>query len=192
MHETRETVETVPVPATGRRYDDELWLLIYEIWAFEADRNAHRARQKLVDYFRETAEDDLGDMDDDSMNIPTVRSIQYRAKHEDWAGKATDDIARIAPRMYKAFNARLFAQIDAAQRFDGDVLAGKYGNPNSPGVLAVMEKVAARLQTLSGIGTAAGLMPSALPQPTVAAVDEGASVQELGARMREKLQEGRR
>lgn len=184
MHEKSENSIAVD---TGRRYDAEMWGLAYEIWAFEADRNATRTRQKLIETFRESAMSEVGEIDEESLNIPSEQAIRWRARKEDWTTRATEDIAKLAPKMYKAFNARLFAQVEAAQAFDADVLAGRYGDPHSPGVLAVKEKVAARVQTLAAVGTAAGLMPASLPTPSVQVLDEDASTQEVGRRMREKL-----
>lgn len=182
-----EKPENSLVANTGRRYDAELWGMAYEIWAFEADRNASRTRQKLLETFREMLPPDSGDVDDESLNIPTEQAIRWRARKEDWTGRATEDIARLAPQMYKAFNARLFAQVEAAQAFDADMLAGRYGNPDSPGILAVKEKVAARVQQLAAVGTAAGLLPPTMPQPSVQTVQGDESVQQLGRKMREKL-----
>lgn len=186
-----DTYDNALVSTTGNRYDDEIRAWAKEIWLLKADRNATRTQLLLANKCRDMAqavEEEFGvDFDEDSLNIPTVRQVQRWVKEGKWAETAADEIARIAPRLYKDFNARLFAQVEAAQAFDGDVLAGAYDNFKSPGVLAIKEKVAARVQTLAAVGTAAGLMPPSMPAPEVRAVEGDLSPQEMGRRMREKL-----
>lgn len=190
-----DTYDNALVSTTGNRYDDEIRAWAQEIWLLKADRNASRTHQMLAEKCRDMAkavEEEFGvAFDEESLNIPTVRQVQRWVKEGRWAETAADDIARIAPRLYKDFNARLFAQVQAAQAFDGDVLAGVYDNFKSPGVLAIKEKVAARVQTLAAVGTAAGLMPPSMPTPEVRVIDGDLSPQEMGRRMREKLDEQR-
>lgn len=186
-----ETPARSLVPARGNRYDDDLWQLAYEIWAFQADRNCTRTHALLYEKIRETADEDGVLVDDESLNIPTVRQIQNRARNEDWSARATLEIASIAPKLYKQFNARLFAQVEAAQAFDGDVLAGVYDHYHSPGILATKEKVAARIQQLAAVGTAAGLLPPQIPTPTVKEIDPNEDILSIGRKMREKLDERR-
>jgi hypothetical protein len=182
--------------STGNRFSDDIRELAYEIWLLKADRNAARTQSLLAEQCRAEAEEQIDDntgeilsIDDDSLPIPTVRQVQRWAKDGNWQQKAADDIARLAPRMYKDFNARLFSQIEAAQQLDFDILSGKYGNPHSPGILAVMEKVAARLQTLAGVGTAAGLMPVAMPSAPPQALTGAETPQDLARLQREKIRE---
>jgi hypothetical protein len=187
-----ETPESALVPARGNRYDDDLWQLIYEYWAFECDRNCSRVHHRLMEKIRQSADEDGVLVDDESLNIPTLRQIQYRARNEDWPARATQEIASIAPKLYSEFNTRLFAQVKAAQEFDGDMLAGVYDSHRSPGMIAIKEKVAARVQTLAGVGTAAGLLKPQLPKSEVhQIVDENTSITDLGRMMREKLDERR-
>jgi hypothetical protein len=193
MHDTDDDF---PKSDTGIRYSDDLRQLAYEIWLLKADRNAARTQMLLAEQCRAEAEEQVDDntgvilsIEDESLNIPTVRQVQRWAKDGNWSQKAADDIARLAPRMYKDFNARLFTQIEAAQQLDFDILSGKYGNPNSPGILAVMEKVAARLQTLAGVGTAAGLMPVSMPSAPPQALTGQESPQDLARIQREKIRE---
>jgi hypothetical protein len=193
MHDTGDDF---PKTDTGIRYSDDLRQLAYEIWLLKADRNAARTQMLLAEQCRAEAEEQIDDntgeilsIEDESLNIPTVRQVQRWAKDGRWEQKAADDIARLAPRMYKDFNARLFTQIEAAQQLDFDILSGKYGNPNSPGILAVMEKVAARLQTLAGVGTAAGLMPVSMPHAAPQALTGLESPQDLARMQREKIRE---
>lgn len=186
-----ESYETSLVPSRGNRYDDDLRQLVYEIWLLRADRNATRAHQMLSQMIREQADTGEYEIDEESLPIPTVRQVQKWAKEGNWAKKAAEDVASIAPHLYKDGLARLFAQLEAAQRFDGDMLAGVYDHFPSPGVLAIKEKVAARVQTLIGMGTAAGLSPTAMPSPTVSALPDDASPQERARWMREKLDERR-
>jgi hypothetical protein len=193
MHDTGDDF---PKTDTGIRYSDDLRQLAYEIWLLKADRNAARTQMLLAEQCRAEAEEQIDDntgeilsIEDESLNIPTVRQVQRWAKDGNWSQKAADDIARLAPRMYKDFNARLFTQIEAAQQLDFDILSGKYGNPNSPGILAVMEKVAARLQTLAGVGTAAGLMPVSMPSAPPQALTGAETPQDLARMQREKIRE---
>lgn len=186
-----ETPASSLVPARGNRYSDEMWQLAYEIWAFQADRNCTRTHALLYEKIRETADEDGVIIDDESLNIPTVRQIQYRARNEDWPARATMEIASIAPKLYKQFNARLFAQVEMAQAFDGDILSGVYDNYDKPGILATKEKVAARIQQLAAVGTAAGLLPPQIPTPPVKEVSKDTPIAELGRLMREKLDERR-
>jgi hypothetical protein len=191
-----DTDDDFPKSDTGIRYSDDLRQLAYEIWLLKADRNATRTQMLLAEQCRADAEEQIDDntgeilsIEDESLNIPTVRQVQRWAKDGNWSQKAADDIARLAPRMYKDFNARLFTQIEAAQQLDFDILSGKYGNPNSPGILAVMEKVAARLQTLAGVGTAAGLMPVSMPSAPPQALTGSETPQDLARIQREKIRE---
>lgn len=188
MHESGEHAL---VPARGNRYSDDLWQLIYEIWTFEAGQNGSRTHFLLSEKIRESINPEFGEIEDESLNLPTVRQIQKKAKEEDWRSRALNDMARIAPKLWKEANLRIFTQLEAAQRFDQEVLDGVYDRFPSPGVLAIKEKVAARVQTLAAVGTAAGLMPPSLPTPEVKAVEGELSPQELGRRMREKLDQQR-
>jgi hypothetical protein len=195
MSMIHETSDSRPVPARGNRYDDDLWALIYEIYAFEEDQNATRSRHNLIEKIRSSLPDDADDVDDDSLNIPTVRQIQKRARDEQWGKRAASDIAKVAPHLYKASLSRLFAQIEAAQRFDGDVLAGQYDTFRSPGVLAIKERVAARVLTLSKEIVEAGMGALLASSEVVETPAAELSKEELGNRMREKLmavREGRR
>ncbi len=186
-----DTHVTALVPANGNRFDDEIRHMAHEIWLLRADRSPSRTQQMLAEKCRDLAhavEEEFGvTFDEESLKIPSVRQLQRWIKDGRWQETAADDIAKMAPKLYKDFNARLFAQVEAAQRFDGDVLAGEYDTFRSPGVLAIKEKVAARVQMLAAVGTAAGLAPVAMPAPSVTEMDGDASVAELGARMREKL-----
>lgn len=195
MDTIHETPESALVPARGHRYDDDLWALVYEIYAFEEDQNASRTRRNLTEKIRQTLPDESGFIDDDSLNIPTVRQIQKRARDEKWGKKAASDIAKVAPHLYKASLSRLFAQIEAAQRFDGDVLAGQYDNFRSPGVLAIKERVAARVLTLSKEIVEAGMGALLAPDAVAETPSAELSVADVGNRMREKIvaqREGRR
>lgn len=191
MHETHETAL---VPTRGHRFDDETRQLAYELWLLKADRNATRTQQMLAEQIRaevEAAEEEFGPIDDENVKIPTVRQVQNWAKDGNWAERAADDIARIAPKLYKDANARLFALVSRAQEFDADVLAGKYGNVHSPGVLAVVEKVAARVQAMAGVGMAGVQQTVVIPQPSVKQIEAELSAPELGQKMHEKLMEFR-
>jgi hypothetical protein len=191
-----DTDDDSPRSSTGNRFDDDLKQLAYEIWLLKADRNASRTQSLLADHLHLLADEEINpltgeilDIEAESVPIPTVRQVQRWAKDGSWQQKAADDIARLAPRMYKDFNARLFSQVERAQQFDFDVLSGRYGSPDSPGILAVMEKVAARIQTLAGVGTAAGLMPVAMPSASPQALDASATPQQMARVQRERIRE---
>jgi hypothetical protein len=195
MSMIHETADSRLVPARGNRYDDDLWALIYDLYAFEEDQNATRTRRNLIEKIRSSLPDDADDVDDESLNIPTVRQIQKRSRDEQWGKRAASDIAKVAPHLYKASLSRLFAQIEAAQRFDGDVLAGQYDHFRSPGVLAIKERVAARVLTLSKEIVEAGMGALLASTETIETPSAELSKEELGNRMREKLmavREGRR
>lgn len=195
---TDDTGDISPFLSTGNRFDDEMRALAYEIWLLKADRNAARTRQMLADECRLAVEEQIDDntgeiasIDDESLRIPTVRQVQRWVKDGDWPKRATEDITKLAPKLWKAANSRLFAQLEAAQRFDGDVLDGAYDRYDKPGILAIKEKVAARIQTLAGIGTAAGLLPPSIPQSSVKAIDASSTPQEMAREQRERLLEAR-
>jgi hypothetical protein len=184
-----ETAVVVYRGDVGKRYPPEIRDLAYEIWAYKADRNATRTRQLLIEMLRADAEAEGIVVDVEDLPVPSERMMQKWVKDGNWAQKVTEDIASIAPRLWKEFNARLFAQVEAAQAFDGDVLAGKYDYYDKPGILATKEKVAARIQTLAGIGTAAGLSPVSMPAPSAKPLEEGLSTQEISRRSRDRLLE---
>jgi hypothetical protein len=191
-----DTGDTFPVLSTGNRFSDDLRELAYEIWLYKADRNAARTQRMLAEECRLASEEaidaetgEIAPLDDDSLNIPTVRQVQRWVNDGRWPEKATEDIAKMAPRLWKAANARLFAQIEAAQSFDADVLAGVYDRYDKPGILAVKEKIAARVQTLAGVGTAAGLMPVAMPQAVPEAITGEETPTQLARKQRERLRE---
>ena len=154
-----ETPASSLVPARGNRYSDEMWQLAYEIWAFQADRNCTRTWEMLAEEIRAEAENEGVIVDEDSLDIPTVRQIQYRAKRENWPARATVDMATIAPQTYKMANVRLFAQIPQAQTVYGDILAGVYDDHRSPGLVQTKLNAAKDVLTFAAVGTAAGLLP---------------------------------
>jgi hypothetical protein len=188
--------DTRAIGSTGNRFDDEMRELAYEIWAFRAGRNATRTLRILEEECREAADEQInretGEMpliDEESLNIPTVRQVQRWAKDGHWAERATDGVAKLAPRTHKSFNARLFEAGDLALDFVYDMLAGEYDQFRSPGILATKEKTAAGVLTLLGVGTAAGLMPVAMPQAVPEAMTGEETPQELARKQRERLRE---
>lgn len=180
---------------TGNRFSDDLRQLAYEIWLLKADRNATRTQAMLAEECRMAAEEHIDEetgeitlVDDDSLNIPTARQVQRWVKDGNWVQKAVDDVARLAPRMYKDFNARLFTTVPLAQKWDFDFLSDVCMRPHlTAGMVAVCEKVSGRIQTSAGVGTAAGLMPVALPTAPPQALNEDSTPQELAREQRERL-----
>jgi hypothetical protein len=132
-----DTDDNRPAISTGNRFPDDLRQLAYEIWLLKADRNATRTQRLLAEECRLAADEQVDDntgeitlVDDESLPIPTVRQVQRWAKDGDWEHKADDDVARLAPKLYKRFNTRLFTTIPLAQQWDFDFLAEMCMRPN--------------------------------------------------------------
>jgi hypothetical protein len=192
-----DTHDTSPQISTGHRFSDDIRQLAYEIWLWEAGRNATRTQHLLAQECRAANEEQIDNntgeitlVDDESLPIPTIRQVQRWVKDHDWEGRADDDVARVAPRLYKRSNARLFTTLPLAQEWDFAFLSDMCMRPNlNAGMAAVCEKLSARLQTLGGVGTAAGLMPVAMPSAPPQAIAEGATPQEMARMQRERLRE---
>jgi hypothetical protein len=192
-----DTDDFSPVSSTGNRYSADLKQLAYEIWLWEAGRSATRTQVLLAEECRKQAEEaidpDSGEIlsiDEESISIPTIRQVQRWVKDGDWEQRADDDVARVAPRLYKRANARLFTALPLAQKWDFDFLSDVCSRPGlTAGMAAICEKVSARYQTLGGVGTAAGLMPITIPQSAPEPLAAGTSPQDMARLQREKLRE---
>jgi hypothetical protein len=189
-----DTDDTRPISSTGHRFSDDIRQLAYEIWAWEADRNATRTQQILAEECRSLAEagidpssGEIMSIDEESIPIPTARQVQRWARDGDWAQRSVADMARIAPKRYQDANTRLFAGLPQAQKVLYDIIYGEYDNFRSPGILAIKHKAASEWLTFAGVGTAAGLMPVALPQSAPQALTGDETPQELARRTRDAL-----
>jgi hypothetical protein len=194
MPDTDDTRPQNSVDSRGHRFSDDIRQLAYEIWAWEADRNATRTQQILAEECRSLAEagidpisGEILSIDEESIPIPTARQVQRWAKDGDWAQRSVADMARIAPKRYQDANTRLFAGLPQAQKVLYDIIYGEYDQFRSPGILAIKHKAASEWLTFAGVGTAAGLMPVSLPSAVPQAIAEGATPQELARDQRERL-----
>lgn len=86
---------------TAIAHPEETRELAYQLWAFIAGRNAARVAALLAQ--------------DHDTAVPE-RTVQYWANHYNWAQRASEDVARIAPDLrYQAFSELLFAGLDGAR-----------------------------------------------------------------------------
>lgn len=146
---TEKALATLPGPKRGR-YDDAVKDLCFQVWLFQADRNAEETRRILEGELTEFSGASLPNLD----RIPTARQIQLWVKNEHWAQRGNDLIRNTAEHIDESQIARLFIISDEAISFARELIRGDYDMHPKPGNLAVRWDAAKEMLRFRGLGTA--------------------------------------
>jgi hypothetical protein len=167
-----------PQATAGTRYSDETRELARQLWTWRCDRNAARTVAELA---KELSPDEP---------LPTEQAVRLWVNGENWAIRADDDIAALAPAIQRRDAARMFVlrskAIDDIAAIQHGELAGKDAQLRQSNAFGILNRTGMSDKEPAAPSLAGG-------QPTNALTPQAASAlsQEERNRLRQELEQRR-